>query len=60
MFLHKALKPAHLFVNRILALLWEMGEATAIGIDEASKQDRRWFISCACSIKDTVSIYIFK
>jgi hypothetical protein len=25
MFLHKAIKPARLFVNRILVLLWEMG-----------------------------------
>jgi hypothetical protein len=37
MFLHKAIKPARLFVNRILALLQEMGEATIIAIDEASK-----------------------
>jgi hypothetical protein len=57
MFLHKAIKPAQLFVNRILALLREMGEATVVAIDEASKHDIRWFIPCACSINGTVSIY---
>jgi hypothetical protein len=57
MFLHKAIKPARLFVNRILALLREMGEATSIAIDEASKQDLQWFIACAHAINGTVSIY---
>jgi hypothetical protein len=56
-FIHKAIKPARLFVNRILALLWEMGEATAIAIDEASKQDLQWFIACARAVNGTVSIY---
>jgi hypothetical protein len=63
MFLHKAIKPAQLFVNCILALLREMGEATAIATDEASKQDLQWFIACARAVSGTVSIsnhtYIF-
>jgi hypothetical protein len=59
MFLHKAIKPAWLFVTHILALLQEMGEATAIAIDEASKQDLEWFIACARSINSTISIYKF-
>jgi hypothetical protein len=57
MFLHKAIKPARLFVNRILALLQEMGEVTAIAIDEASKQDLQWFIACARAVNCTISIY---
>jgi hypothetical protein len=39
MFLHKAIKPAGLFVNHIQALLQEMCEATAIAIGEFSQQD---------------------
>jgi hypothetical protein len=57
MFLHKAIKPAWLFVNRILALLRDMGEATYIVIDEASKKDLQWFIACAHAINGTVSLY---
>jgi hypothetical protein len=57
MFLHKAIKPAQLFVDRILALLRKIGEATAIAIDEASKQDLQWFIACARAINGTISIY---
>jgi hypothetical protein len=57
MFLHKAIKPAQLFVNRILALLREMVEATAIAIDEASKQDLQWFIAYARAVNGTISIY---
>jgi hypothetical protein len=57
MFLHKATKPARLFVNRILALLRDMDEATSIAIDEASKQDLQWFIACARAVNGTVSIY---
>jgi hypothetical protein len=57
MFLPKAIKPARLFVNRILALLWEMGEATTIAIDEASKKDLQRFIACARAINGIVSIY---
>jgi hypothetical protein len=67
MFLHKVIKPARLFVIRILALLREMGEMVAIAIDEASKHDLQWFIACARAINGTVSfnkclqprIYIF-
>jgi hypothetical protein len=34
-----------------------MGKATAIAIDEASKQDLQWFIACARAVNGTVSIY---
>jgi hypothetical protein len=39
MFLHKAVKPARVFVNRILALLRKMGAAIKVVIDEGTKQD---------------------
>jgi hypothetical protein len=50
MFLHKAIKPARLFVNRILALLRDMGEANQVASDEGTHQDLRWFIACAHAI----------
>jgi hypothetical protein len=39
MFLHKAIKPARLFVNHILALLRSMGDTGRVAIDEGTKQD---------------------
>jgi hypothetical protein len=57
MFLHKAIKPARLFVNRILALLRDMGPAASVAIDEGTRQDLRWFIACAHAANGTVSIY---
>jgi hypothetical protein len=56
-FLHKAIKPARTFVNRILALLRKMGTATKIAIDEATKQDLQWFITCAHSVNGSVTIF---
>jgi hypothetical protein len=56
-FLHKAIKPARTFVNRILALLWKMGEATKIAIDEGTKLDLQWFIACAHVVNGSVTIY---
>jgi hypothetical protein len=57
MFLHKAIKPARLFVKRILALLRSMGDTGRVAIDEGTKQDLRWFISCAHGVNGTVQIY---
>jgi hypothetical protein len=57
MFLHKAIKPARVFVNRILALLREMGEAAKVAINEGAKRDLRWFIACAHAVNGTVKIY---
>jgi hypothetical protein len=57
MFLHKAIKPACVFVNRILALLREMGEAAKVAINEGAKRDLRWFIACAHAVNGTVKIY---
>jgi hypothetical protein len=57
MFLHKAIKPARLFVNRILALLRDMGDAHQAAIDEGTHQDLRWFIACAHVVNGTVSIF---
>jgi hypothetical protein len=45
------------FVNRILALLRHMGDMTRMAIDEGTKQDLRWFISCAHAVNGTVQIY---
>jgi hypothetical protein len=56
-FLHKAIKPARTFVNRILALLRKIGNATKIAIDEGTKRDLQWFIACAHSVNGSVSIY---
>jgi hypothetical protein len=55
-FLHKAIKPARTFTNRILALLRKMGEATSIAIDEGTKQDLQWFIACAYMVNRSVKI----
>jgi hypothetical protein len=57
MFLHKANKPAWLFINRILALLRDMGPAASATIDEGTCQDLRWFIACAHVANGTISIY---
>jgi hypothetical protein len=57
MFLHKAIKPARLFANRILALLKDMGPAASAAINESTRQDLRWFIACAHAANGTVSIY---
>jgi hypothetical protein len=57
MFLHKAIKPARLFVNRILALLRDMGPAASAAIDKGTRQDLRWFIACAHVANGTISIY---
>jgi hypothetical protein len=56
-YLHKAIKPARIFVNRILALLRNMGEAPRVAIDEGTKQDLRWFIACAHAVNRSVKIF---
>jgi hypothetical protein len=56
-YLHKAISPARMFVNRILALLRNMGEATAIAIDEGTKQDLQWFIACAHGVNGSAKIF---
>jgi hypothetical protein len=56
-FLHKAIKPARIFVNRILALLRKMGDAAKIAIDEGTKRDLQWYIACAHSVNGSVTIY---
>jgi hypothetical protein len=56
-FLHKAVKPARVFVNRILALLRKMGDAAKVAIDEGTKRDLQWFMACAHAVNGTVKIY---
>jgi hypothetical protein len=57
MFLHKAIKPARLFINRILALLREMGDAPVVAIDEGFHRDLQWFIACAQAVNGSVTIF---
>jgi hypothetical protein len=57
MFLHKAIKPARLFVNRILTLLRDKSEATQGVIYEGTHQDLRWFIACAHAVNGSVIIF---
>jgi hypothetical protein len=57
MFLHKAIKPARLFVNHILTLLRDMGEAPQVAIDEGTHQGLRWFIACAHAVNGSVTIF---
>jgi hypothetical protein len=57
LFLHKAIKPARLFVNRILALFQDMGDASQAVIDEGTHQDLRWFIACAHAVNGTITIF---
>jgi hypothetical protein len=54
LFLHKANKPARIFVNCILALLKKMGSASNITINEGTVKDLRWFTQCALSVNGTV------
>jgi hypothetical protein len=56
-FLHKAIKPAKAFVNRILALLRNMGSTHKVAIDEGTKQDLQWFMACPHAVNGTVSIF---
>jgi hypothetical protein len=57
MFLHKAIKPARVFVNPILALLRNMGAAAKAAIDEGTKRDLQWFMACAHADNGTFKIY---
>jgi hypothetical protein len=57
MFLHKAFKPARLFVIRILALLREMGDANVVAIDEGFHRDLQWFIAYAQAVNGSVTIF---
>jgi hypothetical protein len=57
MFLHKAIKPARLFVNRILALFRDMGDMPQAAIDKGTHLDFLWFIACAHAVNGTVSIF---
>jgi hypothetical protein len=56
-YIHKAVKPARIFVNRILTLLRNMGSARRVAIDRGTKRDLRWFIACAHAVNETVFIH---
>jgi hypothetical protein len=55
-FLHKAIKPARAFVNRIPALLRKMTTTPKVAIDEGTKQDLQWFMACAHAANNTIKI----
>jgi hypothetical protein len=57
MFLHMAIRPARLFVNRILALLRSMGDAAEAAIDEVTYRDLQRFIECSQAVNGTECIY---
>jgi hypothetical protein len=57
MFLHKAIKSARLFVNRIQALLREMGNANVVAIDEGFHRDLQLFITWAQAVNGSVTIF---
>ena len=44
LFLHKAVKPARIFVNRLLQTLRENFQKKFIQVDENMKKDLRWFL----------------
>jgi hypothetical protein len=56
-YIHKAVKPARIFVNRILNLLRNMGSARRVAIDRGTKRDLRWFIACSHAVNETVFIH---
>jgi hypothetical protein len=53
MFLHKAIRPARLFVN-ILALLRSMGDAAEAAIDEDAYRDLQWFVVCSQAVNSSI------
>jgi hypothetical protein len=56
-FLHKAVKPARMFINRILSLLKQIkGSKQYISIDAGMWQDLKWFICCAEQFNGTEKI----
>jgi hypothetical protein len=55
--MHKAVKPAHMFINRIISLLRQMGKPrSSIAIDSDMYRDLNWFIKCASQCNGTVKI----
>jgi hypothetical protein len=56
-FMHKAVKPARMFINRIISLLRQMGKPrSSIAIDSDMRRDLNWFIKCASQCNGTVKI----
>jgi hypothetical protein len=56
-YIHKAVKPACIFVNCNLTLLKNMGSACRVAIDTGTKSDLRWFIACAHAVNKIVHIH---
>jgi hypothetical protein len=50
-------RPARTFINRILTLLRNMGQARRLAIDQGTKRDLRWFIACAHAVNGSIFIH---
>jgi hypothetical protein len=56
-FMHKAVKPARMFINRIISLLRQMGKPrSSIAIDSDMRRDLNWFIKCTSQCNGMVKI----
>jgi hypothetical protein len=56
-FMHKAVKQAGMFINRIISLLRQMGKScSSIAIDSDMWRDLNWFIKCVSQCNGTVKI----
>jgi hypothetical protein len=56
-FMHKAIKPARTFINRILALLRQIkSNRQSIEVDDDMQRDLRWFVECAVACNGSVKI----
>jgi hypothetical protein len=55
-FIHKAIRPARVFINWILNMLRNMGQARRVAIDQDTMRDLRLFIACAHAVNGTVFI----
>jgi hypothetical protein len=56
-FMHKAIKPARIFINRILALLRQIKHnRQSIEDDDDMRRDLKWFVECAVVCNGSVKI----
>jgi hypothetical protein len=56
LFLHKAIKPARAFVNRIIALLKTAPDRGHVKISLDMKKDLNWFVACARQANGTITM----
>jgi hypothetical protein len=56
LFLHKAIKPARAFVNRVIALLKTAPDKGYVKISLDMRKDLNWFVACARQANGTIAI----